>query len=347
MKKTIFVVATVLILAGASAAAGSIIPDVLKRVIRHDALGSPDFEIRDFELGDDAFHDADMSAEWWYFDGVFDNGYSVHAGLQVVSMIMRDLVIARLNVYKNGDLEASRSRLYLDGYMSRDSPLIVLDGRRVMHGYTDPSTGRLTYDLSLEIDGASADLRLAGTATGWTGRTAMGGWGVALPEAEATGTITLDGEAIDVSGTGYHDHNWDVTAGCGLNFGWIWGKINSENHTIVWGQIMSTRVSGRPMLIVTGVDGYATVEPGDITIIPTDYSIENRRPIPNTYVLTADSDDISLRATMTCHGLHHAGFGPLRYWRQHVACSGSVTTDSGTETIGGDQIMEIIWFRIV
>ena len=65
------------------------------------------FNASDITIKDDAYHDskAKRFTEWWYFDAVFDNGYSAQAGVRIMSLLDQDVVIfSRLDIYKDNRL---------------------------------------------------------------------------------------------------------------------------------------------------------------------------------------------------------------------------------------------------
>ena len=51
------------------------------------------------------------------------------------------------------------------------------------------------------------------------------------------GTITDEGQTLQVSGIGYHDHNWlDFPFQSIINY-WMWGRIYSESYTVSYAYI--------------------------------------------------------------------------------------------------------------
>jgi hypothetical protein len=60
--------------------------------------------LEDVTLKDDAFHGQGQHAyaEWWYFDAVLDNGYSLTFGVKVFDVLDRGGVNTRVDVYQEG-----------------------------------------------------------------------------------------------------------------------------------------------------------------------------------------------------------------------------------------------------
>jgi hypothetical protein len=56
---------------------------------------------------------------------------------------------------------------------------------------------------------------------------------VEVPNGTVTGTITYDGQTVNVTGSGYHDHNWgniDLTA---IFKYWWWSRLKVDDYTII------------------------------------------------------------------------------------------------------------------
>ncbi len=288
-------------------------------------------------------------AEWWYFDAILNEGYSIQISIYVFGFMKYRLAIAGLNIYKNGVPEATKEKIYLmeDFYISTDIPLVILDGKQAMKGYINETTGEWIYDVSLEIDDSSVDLQFIGCNKGWKGGLSIGGWAAILPKANVSGTVRGNGIKIDVVGTGYHDHNWDMTLLAYLNFGWYWGRIISDNISIVWFVIMNTRFDGEFLLVVNkGKDCYINIEPENIYFMPEDFRIKDLRLVPHSFVLMADSQNVSLLVNLTANELHHGRTLVVRqYWRYHLKSQGYIMIDSQMETINGIEIAELKRFR--
>jgi len=310
------------------------------------------FSPQDIELKDDAFHGALTLhfTEWWYFDAAFDNGYSAQMSVRVLGAMNQGVVFSRLAIYKHGILVSHRQKLYFmkDFYAPSDVPLIRLAGKEVMKGHIDDFTGDWVYDLSFETKDASADLHFVGCTEGWKGQLHGGDWwGVILPRAEVTGKIKVNQNEIDVNGIGYHDHNWEVTVFAGVNFGWFWGKINSDSYTMTWSNILTTRITHLPILVINKKnDSYFNVKSEDIQFIAREFGIKNGMIIPYSFTLNAYNEYISLHVDMEVLAVHHVRLmGIINYWRYHVRCTGSIIVGTREENIDGILMTEFIRFR--
>lgn len=310
------------------------------------------FSPEDIELKDDAFHDSNSFnfIEWWYFDAILNDDYSIHISIYVFSALKQNIVISEMNIYKNGEPIFDNREIYLndDFYISTDNPLIILDGKQVMRGYINQTTGDWIYDVSLEFSNSSVDLQFIGCTKGWKGTLSVGGWAVILPKASVSGKISVNGVETEVVGYGYHDHNWDITIIAYLNYCWYWGRIISTNVTITWFVIKDTRLTNSQVLLVVnkGNDYYMNIHPDDINFILGDFHIINGRPVPYYFVLTVDNENVSLFVDLTAAELQFSkNPGKWRYCRYHVESNGYIIIDSEMEIINGIQIAEFFRFR--
>ena len=310
------------------------------------------FEPLDIQLEDDAFHGPKdlYSYEWWYFDASLTNGYSIQLSIRVLNMFQRVLFTTSLNVYKDGDAVSESQKIYYreEVTVSLVEPLVILDGKEIMRGYIDNETKEWIYRVNLEMDKTAIDFTFVGTSQGWKGLTpGIGWWAVVLPQADVTGTLTLDNTILEVTGTGYHDHNWYVTALAGVNYGWYWGKIHTTSYTVTWADVKMTRFSENPFIVINQEDGeYINIPVDAIELTPSDVSFQNGKFIPNQFRLQINEKNIQLSVTMEVLGIHHfRRFGFIHYWRYHLHCQGHITVNGHTEHIDEYNMAELLRFR--
>jgi predicted secreted hydrolase len=314
------------------------------------------FEPIDIQLEDDAFHGPKglYSYEWWYFDATLDNGYSVQISIRSLNVVNRVFFTTSLNVYKDGYTVSNSQNIYYkeEVSVSMIEPLVILDEKEIMKGYIDNDTGDWIYLLNLKMDDMSVNFTFVGETKGWKGRTpGVGWWGVILPRATVTGTLNLNGIEMDVSGIGYHDHNWHVTATAGVNYGWYWGKIYSSTYTITWADVKLTRFSEKPFVIFNKKDGgYINIPPDSIKFTTAGVQFNNGKFIPTSFRLIINYENIRFGIDMDVLGTHHfRRFGFINYWRYHLHCYGhgyDTTIGQGqTEIIDEYNIAELLRFR--
>ena len=149
-----------------------------------------------------------------------------------------------------------------------------------------------------------------------------------------------------MNGIGYHDHNWKVKTAAVLNYGWFWGKINSNNFTIIWATIFKTRFLGQPLLVINKKDqDYINIEPENIQFAAKDIYIKNGKEIPHSFIITAQDENISIHVAMDVQKTHHVKMLLImNYWRFHVKCKGSITIENREERIDETHIAEFLRF---
>ena len=305
-----------------------------------------DFVPEDVALQDGAFHKSNVLAgQWWYFDAVFDNGYSIQLGITVISKGANGLILPKLNIYKDTNLEghAGKVVLFPQFWASEDIPFIKLYGKQVMKGYIDE--GKWIYDVSLEIDDQAANLRFIGTMKGWKGKLPGSWWGVMLPKASVSGNITSNGIKINVVGEGYHEHGWDVFFPIKEN-GWYWGKIVGNSLNVVWSKIMQNRWRGQPIAVLNqGSLNYTNISPEYLYFNITKYKYYERKLIPIGFTLQANYNNLHIDIKMEAVNIHHVRIAILNYWRYHVKVTGIVSIGVDSEKIDNVQIMELMRLR--
>ena len=304
-------------------------------------------------IKDDRFHDSSASVftEWWYFDSVFDNGYSAQMSLRFLSIVKNRFAIIsqRLDIYKDGVLiRHARKKYYSLRKFEASSqyPLVKLDKNQVIKGEIDKD-GKWVYHITSKVKDVSADLVFEGCTEGWKGTNPGGdSWVVILPRANVKGVLKITDEEIKVQGIGYHDHNWDVRRAAAGNHGWFWGKINFDTLTANWAVIFKNRTLGQPILVVNEINGtYVNIGPKNIDFVGSSLSRNNGRYIPRHFDLNVNAENIILDVSMDVKHVHHVRrMVKAHYWRFHLCCKGSITAFGKTQKINGTQIAEFLIF---
>jgi hypothetical protein len=338
---TLLIIALVIVVPGS----GSIIP-------AHSILKPMFSTLEDVTLQDDAFHGHGKRpyAEWWYFDAVFDNGYSMTMGVKVFNVLGRGGVSTRVDIYQKGSriLESEKTVPMKQFYASIEIPLVAIEGEELVHGSYDPASGHFIYNVSYQTSQGGLSLRFIGCTQGWKRQQKAGDWWVVmLPRATVTGTLTIGGTSVNVTGTGYHDHTWGVRPRIALNYGWFWGTFESANYSATWAMTYPMRLMRHPMMVLNEKDGgYLDIPPETIWFSAKQSRLNHLRLIPmylNTETMT---EKVFLTVNMHVISVDHANLlGVIQYWRYHVNCSGTIMLHGQMETIEGVFIAEYLRFR--
>jgi len=190
--------------------------------------------------------------EWWYFDGLLDDG-------TVVVVVFGDnwgygshKRSVSLELTPPGKPTRRVSRTFDDpGSFATDHADIKI-GPHEFKGdldtysiHVDPAeTGGVGCDLTLRRRVASYR-----PATGYDfAGTQYFAWLAAVPEGAVTGTLTADGVTRQVTGSGYHDHNWGNVSPAKLFDNWWWGRGQTGGHTII-----AAEIHGKPAVGGTSI----------------------------------------------------------------------------------------------
>ena len=312
---------------------------------------------QDIIPSDDAFHGSKkhVAAEWWYFDAVFTNNYSLHIGCRTFSQKKIGLISPFLEIYKDGKLEAKAIKRYFfnDFQTSSEYPIVKLANLPIIEfdkkSYQDKK--EWAYNLSLSINDIETHLKFIGTTKGWKFKTDAECWVVALPKASVTGEIIIKGDKMNVQGTGYHDHNWNYTIWTPLNYGkaWYWGKIKSNSLNISCAKIIKSANKSEFLAVINkDNNGYYPINPDNIILKYDKFIRNHRHNIPTSFNLKIDDvyKDIPINVDiqMDSNDTHYSRALFFPYWRHHVNSTGSISLGPHKETVDTTQIMEYLKF---
>ena len=208
--------------------------------------GRRDGEILPLKPEDDALH-IDVGAknefEWWYFDAHLEGGYTLVAFFYAAipnpgldqGKIAVELTLLRPDGRKTQKIVKYKKP---DFYASREKPDVKIGENYMKVEFTDD--GLPIYEIFLEDEDLMFNLTYKAQVKGWKPGTGYShfadlghfAWVVPFPRASVKGTIRDGDNTMEVTGVGYHDHNW-------LNFSfqsiieyWMWGRVYSENFTV-------------------------------------------------------------------------------------------------------------------
>lgn len=179
--------------------------------------------------------------EWWYFDAHLDNGAKL-----VVVFMTKDLAAPRKPlspmIRVNLDLPDGRSRTIVRNYpassfsASKEQANVRIAGN---HFIGDLSR----YEIEVEIDDVKIQVSLDSQIRPWrphTGYLLFGGqrnrefsWLPAVPQGIVRGTYEVGGVGTDVTGIGYHDHNWGNVGMMSIINDWYWARGQAGPYSVI------------------------------------------------------------------------------------------------------------------
>lgn len=313
------------------------------------------YDAQDIDLRDATYHKSygRIHIEWWYFEGIFDNGYSLMIGATLFSNGWHGFCHLGLHIYNDSELEFQLKKdIPLEEFEApEDFPCIKISGKQFIELDRERynNTGEWAYNVSLEIEDQAARLQFRGITKGYKGRILRGWYGPVLPKATVNGTLILNGEQINVTGLGYHEHAYGIHLPI-WEYGWHWGKIISDSFCLFWVKMMQTRLIEQQRFAIFSQnqsDDYIQINPRNIKFKAFGYTFNTRRIIPTKFILniTDLENDIYINLKMETINIHHMGGRINHYWRYHVRVNGEITYSSTTEIINDEiQMMELVRF---
>jgi hypothetical protein len=310
--------------------------------------------------------------EWWYFDSVFDNGYSAVAIVWPMNYAKpwRRQCTIQLSVYTP---EGEHVKHYIFPPRSLFRGSYSQCDARIGDSYVRGVHPR--YEVKMRAEDIAVDLVFEAETPGWKPGTAVNyvafpryntmGWLVPLPRARVRGTLTVGGRKIEVEGHGYHDHNWGEAPFFHLVDNWHWGHILCGELGVIWADITMNRKLefDRTFMLLLSRGDRLVYESADISISYEDW-IENPQYLhayPGRIHLSFGSagDPVSGEATMRVkevvetqellemadlplflkRAIHRTLAKPY-YFRWRSSVEGSVEFEGESVSLTGDTIHE-------
>lgn len=314
---------------------------------------------------DDTFHGTKylIDIEWWYFDAVFENGYSVHIGFRIYHIKNRGLLQTRINIYQKGKLitEKIKRSLFDPADFNTEKPIIHLDNKTVLSFSIDKEQPEKPwiYSIDLGIDDVDLHLSFIGKTPGWKIETKTTCWTVPLPLASVQGNIVINDKKMNVKGTGYHDHNWGYSPTTVIqNIGWFWGRISAERLHLTWANTIASTTKQDLIAVINRLKTnneeslFTGIHPNSISFTPTNIKKMKQYHIPQNFEIKihekGDSDQTQLNAhlEMKTIDVHYDRIFIIHYWRYHVETNGIIQYGNHVEKIENKpQIIEYLRFK--
>ncbi|UCD13736.1 MAG: hypothetical protein JSW60_09310, partial [Thermoplasmatales archaeon] len=251
-----------------------------------------------------------------------------------------------LNLYENTIWKKHRMRLNLCRQFSgsEEKPILKICNKTIITGDIDNVTNSWIYNVSFATEGRAVDLQYTSITKGWKVGI-RGGWWLAIPRLNVTGTISFNGKNMTVSGEGYHDHNWFHIYTPLIQKGWHFSKIVGDTLCVTWAKVMKTRFSGEIIAVLNqGQKDPLMLNPDDFKLTITEYMIDHRICIPKNFSIEIKSDRLCVDVKMETLNVRHLWLLLLTHWKYHLRTIGTITLDGFTEKIENIGISELMRF---
>jgi len=304
--------------------------------------------LENITLQDDAFHKTYdfFHIETWYFDGVFDNNYSMVFVITVVQKGNRGFVLISFSLYQDSDLIVFSREMSLLRHLSisENKPFLKLCNIFNLTGDVDYVTNNWVYDFLLEIDELVVNLHFVNITKGWK-TDIRGGWWLVVPSLNVTGWILLNGENISIFGNGFHDHNWFYIFTPFIQKGWHYVSLEGNLLGITWAKVMKNRFTGEVIAVLNQKDmNPLLINPDEVTLLINEYMFTHGRLIPKNYSLKIENERLLVDVRMETLNIHYIKLPLMNYWRYHIRVKGIISLDQISEEVNTVKISELMKF---
>jgi len=219
--------------------------------VSEDAYKKLSLKKEQIEAWEDGMRTTDENGtyEWWYFDAVMDDG----AKLVIVfytKKVKEGNVKAGFSPKVTMEYDTAEGRHYEETLDFDASALAASKEKCDVRIGENRFAGDLhIYQIRFRGMTLRADVTLTGNVPAWrpeTGHIYFGdndekyfAWLPSVPEGSVEAEITLDGNRFNLTGSGYHDHNWGNVPMMSLMNHWYWGRAKIGPY-----QVISSYITG-------------------------------------------------------------------------------------------------------
>jgi len=282
--------------------------------------------------------------ETWYYDAVFENGYSIVSLVNIIHIGNIGTVLSGIFIYKDGNLiKKIRTRYPLKNcYGSEETLLLKINHKEIIKG-TIESDERWTYRIHRGDEENGFDLHFIKTMKPFKGKTFLGKW-LVIPGFSVTGTLFVDGKKMHVSGMGYHDHNMYPLKAPFVTKGYFFGKIPLADAKVIWAQVTKNKHNKETLVLLAKKDSFVSIHPDHITFQIIEEKKVHRKKMPQTCNLIVNDPQLNLDVEFTSQTYHHIGILAAHYYRYHEKYIGTYQLNGETNRIDLIDVAEYLTF---
>lgn len=186
--------------------------------------------------------------EWWYFDAKLDDGSIAVVYFWKIKAI-KDFYYIGVNYNKPDGTEYKKIKFFKknDTFFEKDSCNVQYNNNHFI-GNLEKYKIKINPD---DFDGFGLDIELNATIKPYRPQDGIinagkdyFAWLAAVPNGLVNGKLTYNNEEINISGSGYHDHNWGNIELQKLFDDWLWFRGTVGEYTIIGYELNTTSARG-------------------------------------------------------------------------------------------------------
>ena len=245
--------------------------------------------------------------EWWYFDSKLEDGTTLVIVFYTKNMFK---VQSLINPMISITLTSESGETLIDHVItaSRDDFSASREYCDVRIGQNKFSGNLKNYRIIIDSPEIRADITLEGTVPPYRAGTGHAffhknnketffAWLNAVPQGKVNGSLTINNSTKEISGSGYHDHNWGDAPMPFLLHHWYWGRAEIGDYTVISSHMTSAKTFGHThasTFLLTHKDKILAYDPRNLNVKFEDVYIDKAtgKPVANKikYIYEEDAN---------------------------------------------------------
>lgn len=248
--------------------------------------------------------------EWWYFDAHMDDGTKI-----VIVFFTKPThkVRGRLNPLCTVDIDwPDGSKIHKEYNAPIKESQFSEEQCEVYMGNNYFKGDLKHYDIHFEDDSLTVNIKLDRTTPSWrphTGHWYFGkrqkkyfAWFPAVPSGEVSATIQYRDEKKELSGSGYHDHNWYNKNILMMFNHWYWARAEVGNYSVILSHLTTTKKYDHvefPIVMITKNGKIVADDESKLNFAKKGIAInkETGKPVADKLIFDYEEMDMNFKVT--------------------------------------------------
>ena len=270
--------------------------------------------------------------EWWYFDAHLDDGTTV-----VIVYMTKSITEYKGPLKPSVMITITRpdgAKLFETQKYSPKTFSASKHNCDVKIGPNWVKGDLKKYELHATIEEIEVNLTFTGIVPPWRprdGKIFFGnrqhhfGWVAPIPHGSVEGTLAYDNKTHEVTGSGYHDHNWGNLSLPTVQDHWYWGRTTLDEYTVLFVEQTTSKTYGSiklPVFLLAKGNKVLTGDGKPLTLETSDFiDHSSGHKYPNKLVFSWISGDDEIIITLKNPQIIEAAslLGSFPKWKQKIA----------------------------